>query len=88
MKDPERKKYFQSKAAQYMDRAERVKALIDEKKSLGEYKERTEIQVNATGYGYTTIFGRFLDSTVTQIRIEDPYIRLFYQVTLANIDLS
>ena len=63
-----------------MDRAERVKALIDERKLSGKYRENMKIENGAVGYGYNSVFGRFLDVSVTQIRIEDPYIRSFHQV--------
>lgn len=80
LKDPIRKKHFHTRAAEYMDRAERVKALIEEKKSSGKYREHMKIEAGAVGHGYGSVFGRFLDATVTQIRIEEPYIRTFHQV--------
>lgn len=63
-----------------MDRAEKIKDLIEKQKESGIYRELIKIETGSTGYGYGTVFGRFLDATVTYIRIEDPYIRLFHQV--------
>lgn len=82
LKDPEKKKYFQDKAREYMDRAERIQNLIAEKKSIGQYREHMKIENGSTGHDYNSLFGRFLDVTVTQIQIEDPYIRSAHQVNL------
>ncbi|XP_058806968.1 MIT domain-containing protein 1-like [Phymastichus coffea] len=79
MKDPTRKKHFQTRTAEYMDRAERIKSLIEEKKSKGKYREHMKIENGAIGYGYHSVFGRFLDCTVTEIRVEEPYIRAAHQ---------
>lgn len=80
LKDPEKRKCFRDKAAQYMDRAERIKNLISERKSTGKYREHMKIESGSVGHGYDTLFGRFLDVTVTQIYVEDPYIRAAHQV--------
>lgn len=82
LKDPEKKKCFRDKAAQYMDRAERIKNLIAERKSTGKYREHMKIESGSVGHGYDSVFGRFLDITVTQIQVEDPYIRTVHQVKL------
>ncbi|XP_046747857.1 MIT domain-containing protein 1-like [Diprion similis] len=78
-KDATKKKHFKGKAAEYMDRAETIKELIKEQKSAGRYREQTKIEAGSTGHGYATVFGRFLDASVTYIHIEDPYIRSFHQ---------
>lgn len=56
-----------------------MKRFINEKKSNGTYRELTKIENGSTGHGYASVFGRFLDGTVTYIDIEDPYIRAFHQ---------
>lgn len=78
-KDPIRQKHFATRASQYLDRAEKIKDLIEKQKASGIYRELIKIETGSTGYGYGTVFGRFLDATVTYIRIEDPYIRMFHQ---------
>lgn len=78
-KDPGKKKHFKIKAAEYMDRAETIKGIIQEHKAAGKYREQTRIEAGSTGHGYATLFGRFLDPSVTHIHIEDPYIRIFHQ---------
>ncbi|XP_012233292.1 MIT domain-containing protein 1-like [Linepithema humile] len=71
--------YLTIKAKEYLDRAEKVKKLISDRKSAGTYRELTKIENGSTGHGYASVFGRFLDGTVTYIDIEDPYIRAFHQ---------
>lgn len=63
-----------------MDRAEKIKILIEKEKATGTYRELIKIETDSIGHGYGTVFGRFLDATVTYINIEDPYIRAFHQV--------
>ncbi|XP_071558702.1 MIT domain-containing protein 1-like [Temnothorax nylanderi] len=71
--------YLTTKTKEYLDRAEKVKKLIITRKSAGIYREYTKIESGSTGHGYASVFGRFLDGTVTYIEIEDPYIRAFHQ---------
>lgn len=63
-----------------MKRAENIKKLIKEKKELGMYREQMKIEAGSIGHGYESLFGRFLDASVTYIHIEDPYIRAHHQV--------
>lgn len=71
--------YLTTKVKEYLDRAEKVKKLIITRKSAGIYRELSKIENGSTGHGYASVFGRFLDGTVTYINIEDPYIRAFHQ---------
>lgn len=70
---------FRQKAGDYMDRAERLKRLIEDEKRRGQYREQIHIEANSTGHGYESLFGRFLDATVSEVTVEDPYIRATYQ---------
>lgn len=63
-----------------MGRAEKVKELIEEQKSLGKYHEQIFIENDSTGHSYKNVFGRFLDEEVTSVEVEDPYVRSFHQV--------
>lgn len=74
-----KQRHFSTMASQYLERAEKVKALINKGKMAGTYREVIKVEDGATGHGYGSVFGRFLDGTVTHIRIEDPYIRAFHQ---------
>ncbi|KAG7187974.1 hypothetical protein KM043_013930 [Ampulex compressa] len=79
IKDSVKQKHYATRASQYLDRAEKVKALIESRKLAGTYRELIKIENGTAGHGYATVFGRFLDAAVTHIRIEDPYIRMFHQ---------
>ncbi|KAK3929947.1 MIT domain-containing protein 1 [Frankliniella fusca] len=77
--DTTKKAQLREKVEEYMSRAEMIKKLIEEKKALGEYREQVVIEADSIGHSYQSVFGRFLDSEVTDIEIEDPYIRSFHQ---------
>ena len=47
----------------------------------GKYHEHIQIEDNSTGYSYDKLFSRFLDDELSEIEIEDPYIRVTHQVT-------
>ena len=48
----------------------------------GKYHEQVQIENDSTGHSYEQIFQRFLDEDLTQVIIEDPYIRSIHQVCL------
>lgn len=72
--------YLTSKVKEYLDRAEKMKKLIITRKAAGIYRELIKIENGSTGHSYASVFGRFLESTVTYINIEDPYIRAVHQI--------
>jgi len=43
------------------------------------------IEDNSSGHSYKTVFGKYLNEDVTEIEIEDPYIRIFHQVSSTNV---
>ncbi|CAF3390063.1 unnamed protein product [Rotaria sp. Silwood1] len=45
------------------------------------YHEQIQIKDGSLGNSYEKIFNRFLDDTVTQITVQDPYIRAFHQIS-------
>lgn len=63
-----------------MTRAELIKAEIAKQRSRGEIKDKIHIIANGTGYGYETIFGKYLNDSVKEISLEEPYLREYYQV--------
>lgn len=71
-----------------MNRAEAIKKLVLNEKETGKFHEQVHIENNSTGHSYKTLFGRFLDSEVQYVLVEDPYIRSFHQVCLLNFFLS
>lgn len=57
-----------------------MKKHIEIGKLTGSYRESIKIENGSIGNSYASVFGRFLDGSVTYIDIEDPYIRAFHQV--------
>lgn len=78
--DSTKKMQLRKKMEEYMSRAEMIKKLIAEKKAQGVYREQVVIEADSTGHSYDSVFGRFLDTEVNEIEVEDPYIRNFHQV--------
>lgn len=46
----------------------------------GKYHKQIKIEENATGFSYESLFQEYLNETVTEVWIEDPYIRHTHQV--------
>jgi hypothetical protein len=65
-----------------MCRAEKVKKHIEQLKSAGTYREQIQVSEDAIGFSYKSVFARFLDDTVQNVEIDDPYIRSAHQVSL------
>ena len=42
--------------------------------------EGPKLLLSTQGHGLQELFGRFLDSSVTMVKVEDPYIRAHHQV--------
>ena len=78
--DKEKKSKYRLKATEYIERTEKVHEIIAKEKEKGKYNEQIKIQVDSTGHSYEQIFGRFLDSSVTRVTVEDPYIRAHHQI--------
>lgn len=76
----EKRKKLRTKISEYMDRAEVIKAMVEEIKANGTYHEQIKIENNAVGYSYDRLFGRFLDESVETVDIDDPYIRTVHQI--------
>ncbi|KAM6179779.1 MIT domain-containing protein 1 [Erethizon dorsatum] len=72
--------YLREKITHYMDRAEDIKKYLDQVKEDGKYHKQIKIEENATGFGYESLFKEYLNGTVTEVWIEDPYIRHTHQL--------
>ncbi|XP_021491697.1 MIT domain-containing protein 1 isoform X3 [Meriones unguiculatus] len=46
----------------------------------GKYHKQIKIEENATGFSYESLFKEYLHETVTEVWIEDPYIRQTHQL--------
>lgn len=48
--------------------------------SDGKYHEQVKIAEDAAGYSYEVLFKPYISSLLTEVWVEDPYIRQIYQV--------
>ncbi|XP_062616833.1 MIT domain-containing protein 1-like [Saccostrea cucullata] len=78
--DVTKKERFRQKIKEYMDRAEELKKFVKEEKTAGKQHEQIQIESNNTGYSYERLFSRFLNQFVTEVEVEDPYIRSNHQI--------
>lgn len=67
---------------EFLDRAEKLKQYLKQLSSRGEIKDRIRIIDGAKGYSYDKVIGKYLDDSVEELTIEDPYLREFHQVKI------
>ncbi|XP_024599629.1 MIT domain-containing protein 1 isoform X1 [Neophocaena asiaeorientalis asiaeorientalis] len=79
-KDVTKKCNLRKRISDYMDRAENIKKYLDQEKEAGKYHKQIKIEENATGFSYESLFQEYLNETVTEVWIEDPYIRHTHQL--------
>ncbi|XP_064481590.1 MIT domain-containing protein 1-like [Ornithodoros turicata] len=77
--DDSRREHLRKQAKTYIDRAEKVKELVQQEKEAGTYHEQIQIEDKSTGHSYESVFGHLLDDRVTSIDVDDPYIRAVHQ---------
>ncbi|XP_063999634.1 MIT domain-containing protein 1 isoform X2 [Pogoniulus pusillus] len=78
-KDEAKKHCYRKKISEYMTRAEDIKKHIDKEKQDGKYHKQIRIEENATGFCYEKLFQEYLNETVSEVWVEDPYIRQAHQ---------
>ncbi|XP_071395395.1 MIT domain-containing protein 1 isoform X1 [Centroberyx affinis] len=80
VKDDSKKVHYRAKIKGYMDRAEQIKVHVNQLKEDGKYHEQIRIAEDATGYSYEVLFKPYISSTLTEVWVEDPYIRHIHQL--------
>ncbi|XP_032811499.1 MIT domain-containing protein 1 isoform X2 [Petromyzon marinus] len=80
IKEDAKKSHYRQKIEVYMERAEKIKQQVNIQKESGKYHEQLRIADNATGFSYVKLFGPYLDETVSEVWVEDPYIRHIHQL--------
>lgn len=80
IQDKNKRVKYREKATQYLERCEVLDAIIRKDKEAGKFHEHIKIQAGSIGYGYETLFGRFLDEDAKIIEVDDPYIRSHHQI--------
>ncbi|XP_029460635.1 MIT domain-containing protein 1 [Rhinatrema bivittatum] len=79
-KDETKKGHYRQKINDYMDRAEHIKRHLEQEKEDGKYHNQIKIADNATGFSYENLFKPYLNETLTEVWVEDPYIRQVHQL--------
>ncbi|XP_064358353.1 testis-specific gene 10 protein [Dromaius novaehollandiae] len=79
-KDEVKKQHYRQKISEYMTRAEDIKKYIEKEKQDGKYHKQIKIDENATGFSYEKLFQEYLNEIVTEVWVEDPYIRHVHQL--------
>ncbi|KAE8625587.1 hypothetical protein XENTR_v10006327 [Xenopus tropicalis] len=79
-KDDAKKTHYRQKLSSYMDRAEEIKQHVLKEKEEGKYHKQIKIVENATGYSYENLFKPYVNETLTEVWVEDPYIRYVHQL--------
>lgn len=80
VKDDSKRGHYRERIKGYMDRAEQIKAHVNQLKEDGKYHEQIKIAEDATGYSYEILFKPYISSALTEVWVEDPYIRHTHQL--------
>lgn len=80
VKDESKKGHYRGMIKSYIDRAEQIKSHVNKLKEEGKYHEQIKIAEDATGYSYDILFKPFISSELTEVWVEDPYIRHTHQL--------
>lgn len=59
---------YRNKASEYVKRAEEISAEIEDMKRAGNFHEQIKLEGGSTGNSYQSLFGRFLDDDVIEVR--------------------
>ncbi|XP_058040898.1 MIT domain-containing protein 1 isoform X1 [Ahaetulla prasina] len=79
-KDEKKKAYYRNKISDYMNRAEVIKKYVVKEKEDGKCHKQIKIEENSKGFSYEKLFQEYLNETVTEVWVEDPYIRQTHQL--------
>ncbi|KAM8856627.1 MIT domain-containing protein 1 isoform 2-T2 [Spinachia spinachia] len=78
--DESKRGHYREKIRGYMDRAEQIKVHVHQMKEDGKYHEQIRIEEDATGYSYPVLFKPYMSSLLTEVWVQDPYIRHTHQL--------
>lgn len=80
VKDESKRGHYRVKIKGYMDRAEQIKVHVNQMKEEGKYHEQIRIAEDATGYSYEALFKPYMSSLLTEVWVQDPYVRHIHQL--------
>ncbi|XP_070554446.1 MIT domain-containing protein 1-like [Ptychodera flava] len=73
-------KSMRERINEYMLRAEKLKEHIENEKKAGKYHEQYKIPQDSTGHSYKSVFGKFIDEFLTEVTVDDAYVRQTHQI--------
>lgn len=80
VKDEAKKMHYREKIKGYMERAEQIKEHTTKLKEEGKYHEQIKIADSSTGYSYESLFKPYITDGLTEVWVEDPYVRHVHQL--------
>ena len=76
--DISKKQSLRLKLEEYLSRGEKIKPLVQSNSE--KHHQKIEIKDGERGYSYKRIFAPCLSGNVTEVKVQDPYIRAAHQV--------
>ncbi|XP_008326288.1 MIT domain-containing protein 1 [Cynoglossus semilaevis] len=76
----DKREHYRGRIKSYMDRAEQIKTHVNQMKEDGKYHEQIKISEDATGYSYEALFKPYISGSLSEVWVEDPYIRHVHQL--------
>ncbi|KAK2515333.1 Mitd1 [Columba guinea] len=80
-KDEAKKQRYRRRISEYMTRAEDIKKHIEKEKQDDKNHKQIRIEDNATGFSYEKVFQEYLTEILSEVWVEDPYIRNVHQAS-------
>ncbi len=65
---------------EYMNRAEQLKKFVKNHEKVGKFHSKIEIKDGQIGNSYETLFSKYIDDKLTEVVIQDAYIRQHHQL--------
>lgn len=80
VRDDSKRTHFRKKTEEYLARAEKVKEAAASEKANACTHKQIQIADGATGHSYEVVIGPLITPTLTEVVVEDAYIRSTHQV--------
>ncbi|XP_013116647.1 MIT domain-containing protein 1 [Stomoxys calcitrans] len=77
--DAAKKKVYYERIKEYIDRAEQIKIRVQKHAETGEIVANIPIDENSCGHSYRSLFGKYLNTDVKEILLDEPYLTERYQ---------
>lgn len=80
VRDESKRAHFRKKTEEYLGRAEAVKAAAAKQRADTCTHRQIQIAEGSTGHSYETVFGPIITADLTEVVVEDAYIRSAHQI--------